>query len=144
VRLRVDESLARDIEQWILLAKSAGMPPGATAIEFTGQAPGLLALQAARPLGFLWLVGGGPFNGDAAAAAALRHVSAKEVAAAWLLSSDDSDHRMHRWRELVTAKVGGFPYEMAGRTTISDPTSPDPLKRITVTLWRPLSQRGAN
>ncbi len=134
----VDQRMARTVDRFLELTRAAGMKPGAALFDLTGQAPGLVVLAGATPIGAAWIAGGGSFRGDAAARLAVSLLDASELRRAWLMTSEDSFARVPSWREVVQAKLGSFPYEEAGRMTLPDPSSPDKTVRITISLWKPL------
>lgn len=133
----VERRVAAGLNAFLDLARESGLAPGQPMIDFTGQSPGLVAVCGGVPLGALWLIGGGSFNGDQAARVALGYVSERDIRRAWLLTSDDSFARIGSWREIVEAKLGGLAHDRVGQVTMPDPTSSDKNKTIEVTLWRP-------
>jgi hypothetical protein len=136
IDLRVTPALARSLESYLLLLRSAGFTPGQPLIDFTGQSPGLVAIANGRPVGAIWYIGG-DFNGDRMVELSLGWVDPGEVRRAWLLTSRDGATRIASWRSIVAKKAGGFGHEEAGRFNIPDPSSDDKTKTIEVTLWRP-------
>ena len=137
IDLDVAPALARNLDGYLLLLRSAGFVPGEPMIDFTGQSPGLVAIANGAPVGAIWLVGGDIFDGDAMARRALGYADVAEVRSAWLLTSDDGPTVIRSWRAIVTERLGKFAHEEAGRFTIPDPSSDDKSKSIDVTLWKP-------
>jgi hypothetical protein len=137
IDLRVTPGLARSLDGYLLLLRSAGFLAGQPMIDFTGQSPGLVAIANGTPVGAIWLIGG-IFDGDRMARLSLGWVDAAEVRRAWLLTSPDGETTISSWRSIVEERLGNVGHEEAGRFTIPDPSSDDKSKTIEVTLWRPL------
>jgi len=138
IDLGVTPALARSLEGYLLLLRSAGFASGQKMIDFTGQSPGLVAVANGAPVGAIWFVGGTAFNGERMARQALGYVDAAELRTAWLLTSDDGPTAIRSWRAIVSDRLGGtFAHEEAGRFAMPDPSSNDKSKSIEVTLWRP-------
>lgn len=137
IDLDVSPTLARDVGEFLRLARESGFAAGQPMIDFTGQSPGLVALSRGVPLGAIWIIGGPGFDGDQMARLSLDDVDAKDLRRAWLLTSRDSFASIRSWRSILEARLGAFTHEEAGRVTIADPTSNDKSKTIEVTLWRP-------
>lgn len=133
----VDARTARTVGDFLEITRDSGFQPGTAFLDFTGQTPGLVMLAGGRPIGAAWIAGGGPFRGDDAAALAVSMLSASELRAAWLISSEDSSTRIRSWRRIVEAKLGAFPYEEVGRMSLPDPSSSDKAVDITILVWRP-------
>ena len=137
IDLRVAPSLARSVDEYLRLVRDSGFVAGQPMIDFTGQAPGLVALSGGVPLGAIWLVGGPMFNGDQTARISLGAVDPAALRRAWLLTSRDSFASIASWAEIMQSRIGALTHEEAGRVTIPDPTSDDKTKTMEVTLWRP-------
>ena len=117
--------------------RDSGFVAGQPLIDFTGQAPGLVALSGGVPLGAIWLVGGPMFDGNQTARISLGAVDPAALRRAWLLTSSDSFASITSWAEIMQFRIGALTHEEAGRVTIPDPTSDDKTKTMEVTLWRP-------
>jgi hypothetical protein len=137
IDLGVPPALARSLDGYLLLLRSAGFVPGQPMIDFTGQSPGLVAIANGAPVGAPWFVGGELFDGGQMAQRALGYVDAAEVRSAWLLTSEAGPTTIASWRRIVTERLGAFAHEEAGSFTIPDPSSDDKSKSIEVTLWKP-------
>jgi hypothetical protein len=137
IDVRVAPALARSVDEYLRLLRESGFVAGEPMIDFTGQAPGMVALSGGVPLGAIWLIGGPMFAGDETARASLRNVDPASLRRAWLLTSRDSFARIESWREIMASRIGGPAHEEAGRVTIPDPSSDDKAKTMEVTLWRP-------
>jgi hypothetical protein len=136
IELRVAPSLARSLDDYLRLVQGSGFVAGQPMIDFTGQAPGLVAVAGGVPLGAIWFVGGPMFDGDQMARLSLASVDRGARRSAWLLTSDDSFAGIRSWPALLR-ELGAFAHEEAGRVTVADPTSDDKSKTMEVTLWRP-------
>jgi hypothetical protein len=137
IDIAVEPRVAEGAARFLDLARSAGFVPGQRMIDFTGQSPGLVALSDGVPLGAMWLIGGPPFDGDRAAAAALDFVPAQDIRKAWLVTSTNSFARIGTWRSILERKQNAFGHVETGRVTLPDPTSNDKGKTMDVSLWRP-------
>jgi len=137
IDVRVSSVLARNVDDFLRLVRDSGFVPGQPMIDFTGQAPGLVALSGGVPLGAIWIIGGPTFDGDEMARISLADVDPRDVRRAWLLTSQDSFARIASWPAILQAKLGAPAHEVAGRVTVADPTSTDKSKTMEVTLWRP-------
>jgi hypothetical protein len=133
----VSPVLASGVRDYLQLVEKSGFAAGQPMIDFTGQAPGLVALSGGAPLGTIWIVGGPMFAGDEMARISLADVDARDLRRAWLLTSRDSFAAISSWQEILSARLGAPAHEEAARFTIPDPTSADKSKTIEVTLWRP-------
>ena len=85
IDLHIAPHLARDLDEYLRLIRESGFVAGQPMIDFTGQAPGLVALSGGVPLGAIWIVGGGDFNGEQMARLSLAEVDPRELRRAWLL-----------------------------------------------------------
>ena len=137
IDLRVAPSLARSVDAYLRLVRDSGFVAGQPMIDFTGQAPGLVALSGGVPLGAIWMIGGPPFDGNLTARISLGAVDPAALRRAWLLTSRDSFASITSWAEIMQSRIGALTHEEAGRVTIPDPTSYDKTKTMEVTLWRP-------
>jgi len=136
IDLDVTPALARSLESYLLLLRSAGFSSGQPLIDFTGQSPGLVAIANGAPVGAIWYIGG-VYAGERMARMSLGWVDAAQVRRAWLLTTPDGATTIASWRSIVEEKTGTFAHEEAGRFTIPDPSSDDKTKTIEVTLWQP-------
>jgi hypothetical protein len=136
IDLDVTPALARSLESYLLLLRSAGFSSGQPLIDFTGQSPGLVAIANGAPVGAIWYIGG-VYAGERMARMSLGWVDAAQVRRAWLLTTPDGATTIASWRSIVEEKTGAFAHEEAGRFTIPDPSSDDKTKTIEVTLWQP-------
>ena len=136
IDLDVTPALARSLESYLLLLRSAGFSSGQPLIDFTGQSPGLVAIANGAPVGAIWYIGG-VYAGERMARMSLGWVDAAQVRRAWLLTTPDGATTIASWRSIVEEKTGAFAHEEAGRFTIPDPSSDDKTQTIEVTLWQP-------
>lgn len=137
IALRVTPGLARGVDDYLRVVRDSGFVAGQPMIDFTGQAPGLVALSGGVPLGSTWLIGGPMFDGNQTARISLRSVDPTALRRAWLLTSADSFASIDAWAEIMKSRVGAFAHEEAGHVTVPDPTSNDKAKTMEVTVWRP-------
>ena len=136
IDLDVTPALARSLDSYLQLLRSAGFVSGQPMIDFTGQSPGLVAIANGAPVGAIWYIGG-VYAGERMARMSLGWVDAAQVRRAWLLTTPDGATTIASWRSIVEEKTGAFAHEEAGRFTIPDPSSDDKTKTIEVTLWQP-------
>jgi len=137
IDLRVAPSLARSVDEYLHLLADSGFVAGQPMIDFTGQAPGLVALSGGVPLGAAWIIGGPTFDGNQTARISLGAVDPAALRRAWLLTSRDSFASIDSWAEIMQSRIGAGTHEEAGLVTVPDPTSQDKTKTMEVTVWRP-------
>src|SRR6185312_13127954 len=106
IELRVAPALARSVDAYVRLLRDRGFAAGQPMIDFTGQAPGLVALGGGVPLGTIWLIGGPKFNGEESARISLATVDPATLRRAWLLTSGDSFASIASWTDIMQSRIG--------------------------------------
>lgn len=83
-QLRLSEGYAQYISSAIKAARTAGLQPGTSMIDLSGQSPGILYALGAKSIGQAWLVGGYP-GSLKRATEALSQVNCETIAASWVV-----------------------------------------------------------
>lgn len=136
--LLLDEAARDSLRQLITAARSAGLPPGQTVLDFTGDGAGLIYALAARPLGTAW-AGGGYAGSEDAAARLLSGLDEDALRGSWLLASTDNPRRIQGWQQLLATRLGPDSHQLAGTVSYLAPYrwGPQSPPVISVQFWRP-------
>lgn len=140
IRLMVPSSQAISLNHFINLMKNGGFSRGERVVDFTGQAPGLVAVIGGVPLGTAWIVGGYSFDGNAAARVALSYVPENDLRCAWLITTADGTARISGWEDIVERIVGIDNFEIVGSAPIGNSDAGYRESFMNVTVWRPNPQ----
>lgn len=140
--LLLDEAARDSLRQLIEAARSAGLRPDQTVLDFTGDGAGLIYALAARPLGTAW-AGGGYAGSEDAAARLLSGLDEAALRGSWLLASADNPRRIQGWQQLLATRLGPDSHQLAGTVRYLAPYSwgPQSPPVISVQFWRPRAER---
>lgn len=137
--LMVDAATQKTLKSVISTARAAGLMPGKTILDFTGDGPGLIYALGERPLGLAWLCGG--YAGSHAIAAhVINRLTMQQLRDTWLLSSENNPRAIKGWQQMLNARLGIDAHELAATLYIQAPYSwgKDAPERISVQLWKPI------
>jgi hypothetical protein len=136
--LLLDKSRRDSLSHVLDSARAAGLKPGQTLLDFSGDGAGLIYALGARPLGTAW-AGGGYAGSEAVADRLIDRLDAKSIRHSWLLSSEDNPRRIQGWQAMLARKLGPDSHELASIVRYPAPYAwgPQSPPVITAQFWRP-------
>lgn len=133
----VDAATKTKVDQFRKILHEAGFQDGDSMLDLTGDAPGLVYVAGAKPMGVAWLLGG--YEGSSESTKkTLALVGQNRLRCAWLLSSEDSPRRITDWKKLLE-DVHAFAHAEVQRFKIRPHSNwrGQRPETISFAVWRP-------